>query len=300
MTSVPQPGLTVAAAARRLGVAPATLRSWERRYGVGPTEHIMGARRRYTPDDLARLDRMRREILTGVAPAEAARIALGAATEQAEPAGGYSGRVFAVPDGNPRARGLARAAQALDAAAVRLAVGTALAEYGVITTWELLLAPVLRGVGERWAATGEGVEVEHLLVECASGCLRAVADAVPDSKIARPVLLACPDGESHSLPLHALHAALAERGLPSRVLGASTPAEAIASAVRRTGPAALFVYAHQPAAPGMLSVLPPTRPPTSVLVGGPGWDPGSTPARTTYAHDLGEAVHLIQLACGVG
>ena len=40
---------TVAAVARRLGVAPATLRTWDRRYGLGPSEHTSGAHRRYGP-----------------------------------------------------------------------------------------------------------------------------------------------------------------------------------------------------------------------------------------------------------
>ena len=34
--------LTVAAVARRLGVAPATLRTWARRYGLGPSDHPPG------------------------------------------------------------------------------------------------------------------------------------------------------------------------------------------------------------------------------------------------------------------
>ncbi|MEY3685921.1 MAG: hypothetical protein RJB00_871, partial [Actinomycetota bacterium] len=29
--------LTVASVARRLGIAPATLRTWDRRYGLGPS-----------------------------------------------------------------------------------------------------------------------------------------------------------------------------------------------------------------------------------------------------------------------
>ena len=33
----PLPALAVAAVARRLGVAPATLRTWDRRYGLGPS-----------------------------------------------------------------------------------------------------------------------------------------------------------------------------------------------------------------------------------------------------------------------
>ena len=39
--------LTVAAVARRLGVAPATLRTWDRRYGLGPSSHEAGEHRRY-------------------------------------------------------------------------------------------------------------------------------------------------------------------------------------------------------------------------------------------------------------
>jgi MerR family transcriptional regulator, light-induced transcriptional regulator len=70
------PTLKVAAVARRLGVAPATLRTWARRYGVGPPAHTAGAHRQYTTEDLSRLLVMRRLTLEGVAPAEAARIAL--------------------------------------------------------------------------------------------------------------------------------------------------------------------------------------------------------------------------------
>src|SRR5688572_3264027 len=70
------PSLPVAVVARRLGVAPATLRTWARRYGVGPSDHTAGAHRRYTPDDVARLETMRRLTLEGVPPADAARAAL--------------------------------------------------------------------------------------------------------------------------------------------------------------------------------------------------------------------------------
>src|SRR5690606_35592128 len=67
--------LTVAAVANRLGVAASTLRTWDRRYGLGPSSHQAGSHRRYTPDDVARLETMRRLTLRGVAPADAARIA---------------------------------------------------------------------------------------------------------------------------------------------------------------------------------------------------------------------------------
>ena len=71
-----QEALTVAAVARRLGVAPATLRTWDRRYGLGPSEHSVGEHRRYSETDLARLTLMRKLVIAGVTPAEAAQQAL--------------------------------------------------------------------------------------------------------------------------------------------------------------------------------------------------------------------------------
>lgn len=64
--------LTAGAVARRLGVAVTTLRTWHQRYGLGPSQHIPGQHRRYTSEDLSRLEVMRRLTAQGVSPAEAA------------------------------------------------------------------------------------------------------------------------------------------------------------------------------------------------------------------------------------
>ena len=87
MEDVDEPHLTVSGAARRLGIAPATLRTWDRRYGIGPTEHARGRHRRYSADDMARLELMQRALMQGAAPAEAARYARtrGAAAARAPP-----------------------------------------------------------------------------------------------------------------------------------------------------------------------------------------------------------------------
>ncbi len=323
----PEARLTVAAVARRLGVAPATLRTWDRRYGLGPTLHATGAHRRYSPADIARLEAMRRLVLDGVPPAEAARVVRGrpdldgpprspagapgppgpsgrlaeldpppAPPVRLPPAGpgGPGGRVLALPGGSADVRGLARAAMALDAGTVRAVLERSVGELGVVPTWEDLLSPVLVAIGERWAATGDGVEVEHLLAETAIGVLRRMTDA-PEPRNGRPVLLACAPGELHSLPLSALAAALSEHRIGVRMLGGSLPARALAAAVRRTGPAALLVWAHLPetADPAMLARLPLLRPPVAVLAGGTGWVGRALPAKVTYATDLTAAVALI-------
>lgn len=320
------PRLTVAAVARRLGVAPATLRTWARRYGLGPTEHSAGSHRRYTAADLRRLDVMRRLTLDGVAPAEAARTALdgpdhlpptvapyvagggaflpehsarpcpAALSEPERPGpGGPGGRVLALPGAGPAARGLARAAMSLDAATVLATIRASVRAEGVVATWEALLRPVLVAAGQRWAVTGEGVDVEHLLAECCSTVLREVASTAPEPANGRPVLLVGVEGDTHGLPLHTLAAALAERGVGTRVLGPGLPEAALHSAVRRTGPAAVFVWAQLPgmARPESLEILPVTRPPTVVVVGGAGWSATALPSRVRYADSLQTAVDLV-------
>src|SRR5688572_13102224 len=129
--ALPVASLTVAAVARRLGVAPATLRTWDRRYGLGPNQHTAGAHRRYAPQDLARLGVMRRLTLEGVTPAEAARVALatdlpppGPTLAQVAPMAGHRSRGAAVtgapsPAGHRRAEPAPTTARPLSTPAPR-------------------------------------------------------------------------------------------------------------------------------------------------------------------------------------
>ena len=41
MTDVPDPGLSAGEVARRLGVAVTTVRTWDRRYGLGPPQAVL-------------------------------------------------------------------------------------------------------------------------------------------------------------------------------------------------------------------------------------------------------------------
>jgi hypothetical protein len=179
---------------------------------------------------------------------------------------------------------------ALDAPAVTAILARALAEDGASVMWDGLLRPVLSAAGRRWEQTGEGVEVEHLLSECALGVLRSAAVRPRDGVRQRPVLVACAPGDQHSLPVYALSAALADSGVHCRVLGADVPLAALSSATRRLGPAVVFVYALMPISDlSPLTGLPSTRPRTTILAGGPGWDPSRVPPHLTLTTSLHEA-----------
>lgn len=310
------PGLTVAAVARRVGVAPATLRTWDRRYGLGPSQHAAGAHRRYSPADVAKLDHMRRLILTGVSPGEAARAALAhratpvpqIAADTADglldadvtitPGRQGGGRVVAIPGGTPSARGLARAAVALDQQACEQIVSDTVQRRGVVWSWDHLLVPVLTAVGKRWEDTGTGIEVEHVLSGAVQSVFSGVARLTGPSVNARPVLLAGTTEETHTLPLWAVAAGLAERGVSSRMLGGRTPTVALTEAMKRTGPAAVFLWSqlNETADVAVLEKLPDLRPQPVILLAGPGW-PDQVP-RGRRVHSFGEA--LDELFCAVG
>lgn len=305
--------LSVATVARRLGVAPATLRTWHRRYGLGPSEHVTGSDRRYSTSDLERLNVMRHLVLAGVAPGEAARTALASVLPGARPPRpgprleDFEERGTSLAGAASAVRGLNAAAAALDVPSMVELMGAVVQRYGVLDAWDHVLRPVLSLAGQRWAQTGEGIEVEHLLSDCVTTVLREVGPRDPepaaDAQSAdgqRPVLLACGEDEQHALPLHALSAALAERGILTRVLGAALPPDALAAAVRRTAPAVLLVWSQTPATAdcAALLALPTTRPRTALVVGGPGWPLGALPGRLTRARDLRHALVLVDRALG--
>ncbi|MEV4460806.1 MerR family transcriptional regulator, partial [Microbispora sp. NPDC049633] len=71
-----EPGYGIGAVSRRLGVPASTLRTWNLRYGIGPSRRSPGGHRRYDDADLRRLEEMNRLIRAGMPPADAARQAL--------------------------------------------------------------------------------------------------------------------------------------------------------------------------------------------------------------------------------
>ncbi|MCX5197301.1 MerR family transcriptional regulator [Streptomyces sp. NBC_00249] len=304
----PAPALSTGAVARRLGVSPTTLRSWERRYAIGPARREDGRHRRWTPQDIARLEEMCRLTARGVPPSEAARAALGGApgapavTRAAAVTPGGPG---ALPLGEvrPEARGLARAAVRLDAPAVADLLDSALAGHGLVTAWEEVIAPTLHAVGRKWASAGERyVEVEHLLSWHVSAALHRIRPA-PQRTAEPPVLLACTPGELHSLPVEALAAALGERGLPVRMFGAALPAEALRDAVRRTGPRAAVLWSQSRttadhalarSVAGIEWGLRGARGHSALLLAGPGWGAQPQGPRTERLFALRSGIEVIE------
>lgn len=174
----PGPSLTVAAVARRLGVAPATLRTWDRRYGLGPSEHLAGSHRRYSAGDVSRLLVMRRLTLEGVAPSEAARTALASDQGSAASTLRFAGTgevIDAFSDAAPMAAdppALVAAAAHFDNAAVRWMLAR-VQPRDVLAWWSDLVQPALRSLTERVHLDRPGESATASLVAAAFAELRS-------------------------------------------------------------------------------------------------------------------------------
>ena len=286
--------LTVAAVARRLGVAPATLRTWARRYGIGPTDHESGSHRRYCPEDLAKLTTMRRLIIAGMSPAEAAEKALStkSAIKMEKIVGGFSDRPDVID-------ALHSAANALDKNFIESTLRNDIEKHGVIRSWQEVIIPVLVMLGKSWEETGEGIEIEHFFSETLKRVLRERSSKIHKPINPRPVLVASVGEEMHSLAIHALTAALAERNIECHFLGARTPFAALEAMVEKFAPPAIFLWAQlvENADPNFFRNLPTVRPAPRILLGGPGWRESDC-ANMTKTPDLNFACEEITRAIG--
>ena len=297
----PLPGtepLTVAAVARRLGVAPATLRTWDRRYGLGPSEHSSGEHRRYNGSDIARLTLMRKLVIAGVSPAEAAQRAL-AFDGEVSPESLTNSITFDVAVREELVETLIRAARAYDRNFIEELLRSELSARGITNTWNEVLVPLLIMIGDEWADSGTGIETEHLVSEIIKRLLQEANASVQNPVNARPVLLACIGEEMHSLALYALGAVLSERKIATQFLGARTPIEAISAVVKRSAPPAIFLWAqlNKNGNHELLAELPSIRPAPRIVLGGPGWSRNvAKPA--VLVEDLLEACEEISRAVG--
>ncbi|MEC3982126.1 MerR family transcriptional regulator [Amycolatopsis sp. H20-H5] len=318
-----EPTLPVASVARRLGVAPSTLRTWDRRYGLGPSRHTDGRHRRYGSSDIGRLEVMQRALLRGASTAEAARYAL----EQMPRAGSdgrgrvrvevpESGLVLPVAselaaaapetaedDADRRydvasrlARRLSTAALAMDVGAVQRMLADTIAELGALPAWTGVIEPVLSALGARWRGVSAGAEVEYLLAECVFAALVRATPVLDRPRNQRPVLLGCVPEERDSMPMYALAASLAGRRVGAQLFGVPLPAEVLAVAVRRSAPAAVVLWANRTgvADPRLFARVSRGRQRSRMFACGPGWDVATLPDKVELLGDLPEAADRIE------
>ena len=248
---------TIKQAARISGVSEASLRSWERRYGVVVPQRNESGYRVYSADDLAALSTMRGLVEDGWSPVEAAHAVRtgnvpAVLDHEAEPA------ALGVPE-EPNAatftQSFLAAAIGLDTAGIEESLdgGFALGSFEhVVDSW---LFPTLQALGSGWASGEVDVAAEHLASHAVHRRLSAAFEAAGSRSRGPAVVVGLPSGSQHDLGALAFATAIRRRGLDVLYLGANVPADSWETAVR-----------NRAAQAAVLAVVTPGDRPTAIAV----------------------------------
>jgi MerR family transcriptional regulator, light-induced transcriptional regulator len=233
----------VADAERVTGVARATLRIWERRYGFPQPVRDARGERCYDAPQLRKLQLL--GVLVGRGHRPGRLIALESAALEALLK--EKSTAAAAGEADP----LLDILRSSDPQAVNAFLQEQLAAEG-LRTFALRTAPALLGrVGEAWGRGALQIHEEHFFSEAMQRALRtAIAGLPPMEGATRPrVLLATLEGEHHGLALLLLEAVLRLEGCLCLPLGINLPgaqAAAAASAMRADVVAVSFSVAFNP------------------------------------------------------
>jgi len=250
--------LRIGQLADRVGVSPAVLRAWERRYGLLEPVRTPHGYRLYGAKDEERVRAMLALLAGGVAAREAAGIvSAGGASGNAEP-----GRDAVTGDAG---QALGSALERFDEAAAHSELDSLLARYTAAAVFSTVVLPYLADLGDRWARGQATVAQEHFASTLVRGRLLGVARGW-DGGYGPRAVLACPHGERHDIGLLSFGLVLRELGWRITFLGADTPSAGIADTAQRLRCSAvvlsLTVRARRP---GFDASLPPR---TLLAIGG--------------------------------
>jgi len=275
---------TPRAVAAMLGVSPVTLRTWDHRYGLGPSGRTEGGHRRYRDTDVEVLRRMVALTGQGIAPAAAAELA----RREPEPRPASSASLLGDEAADAARRGFLTAARRLDEPLMLDLAAKLITDHGVVAAWESVFVPCLVELGE----PGRGVEIEHLASSSLLHALRGVPRSSTPGMLA--ALLSCAPDEQHVLALEALGAALSEKDVLWRNLGARVPAPALCDAVVRLRPSVALIWAHRADLAGQVPLRELAEKSDALIaVAGPGWTSVPVPSSVRRPGTLTEAIDLV-------
>jgi DNA-binding transcriptional MerR regulator len=230
------------------GLNPATLRAWERRYGVPKPERSPGGHRLYTRKDIEMLQWLIDRQKEGLSISSAAEIWKGQqvgrdeTAQQAFPQVQISATNEIILDAL-RDQWLTACMDFDDQTANQI-----LDQAFSVAAPEMILSKVLQCglalIGERWYTGEVSVQQEHFAIAVASRRVNTLlAATAPPSRSGR-ILVACPPGEDHDFILLMITFFLKRRGWDVVYLGSNVPLINLDATIRTTSPI-LFLSAAQ-------------------------------------------------------
>jgi DNA-binding transcriptional MerR regulator/methylmalonyl-CoA mutase cobalamin-binding subunit len=234
---------TIRHAAVLTGVPVATLRAWERRYGVVSPARTDAGYRLYDERAVQALRAMAALVSAGWSPRQAAEQV---AEQVARADGGSADGTLTFTRSSVdqlELEALSRAAAAHDLVAAELALDEAFAVDALEIVVDGWLMPALHVLGTEWHEGRVDVAGEHLVSAAVHRRLGAALDAAGRVDDAPRVLVGLPHGVRHELGILAFAVLLRRTGVDVVYLGADLPAQSWVEAVRRHRPDAVVLAA---------------------------------------------------------
>lgn len=233
---------TVKQVADLTGVPAATLRAWERRYGVVAPQRSSSRYRLYDDAEVARLARMAELVREGTPASLAAERVATLATETAPPPDPGPRHPVAAPAGQaPAFTELVLAAQRYDQRLLTTVLDGAFARSSFETTLEQWLMPALTELGYAWERGDVDISGEHFVSAAVHRRLSAAFDAAGANTDAPVVLVGLAPGALHQLGALAFAVCLRRQGIDVRFLGADVPQHSWVHSVRTLRPAGVII-----------------------------------------------------------
>ncbi len=260
-----EPRHPIRVVAHRTGLTPATLRAWERRYGVVEPHRSEGGQRLYSDRDVERLIRLHLLSEAG----RAISLVAGLSDEEAEALlEEDQARRRSTPDardglGSGAASAAAalvemayRRVAALDAEGLEASLRRAAVNLGAHAFLELVVGPLLHQVGSGWRQEELGTAEEHLCTAVTERILAWLTEPTSAEPGSPRIVVATLSGERHGLGAKLAAAVAGLEGWHVTQLGVDLPARDIAGAARTLGAAAVAISVGNPdTLPGVAKAL---------------------------------------------
>jgi DNA-binding transcriptional MerR regulator/methylmalonyl-CoA mutase cobalamin-binding subunit len=250
-------------AAQRTGLTPATLRAWERRYGVVEPERSDGGQRLYSDLDIDRLTRLRLLTEAGRSISQVAELsdqeakALLAEDQEASTPESHPGGFSVSPD-----RMVDTAfhfVQTMNDRELEYTLRRAVVTLGAGSFLEHVLTPLLHRIGEAWVAEELKPGQEHLATQVVERVLGWLIEPMSAKARGPKILVATLPDERHGLGVKLAAATAAIAGWQVCDMGVDLPVEEVAEGARtldaRVVALSLVNRAHNGDATSALQIL---------------------------------------------
>jgi DNA-binding transcriptional MerR regulator/methylmalonyl-CoA mutase cobalamin-binding subunit len=221
---------TIKHAAELTGVPVATLRAWERRYGVLAPRRTEAGYRLYDERSIRIITALRDLVAAGWSAQQAAREVT---RRQTDPVSQPAVGAVTAPAGDRPFADLVAAAADLDPVRLADLLDDQFSRGSFEAVVDGWLMPALGEIGQAWADGRLGVAGEHLVAHAVGRRLAAAYDAAARDPRGASVIVGLPPGARHELGILAFATAARRVGLATTYLGADLPAQDWLTAVTR-------------------------------------------------------------------